>query len=88
MICAYVLKLYIFDFQITLGGYDLKSLNVHWLRSNIGVVSQEPILFSGSIAKNIEYGSHGVTFQNIVTAAKMANAHGFISQLPKVSTVY
>lgn len=68
---------------ITAGGFDLKSLNVHWLRSKIGLVSQEPVLFSGSIAKNIEYGYQGITFQNIVAAAKMANAHDFISKLPK-----
>ncbi|XP_035220958.1 ATP-dependent translocase ABCB1-like [Stegodyphus dumicola] len=70
--------------SITLGGHDLRCLNVNWLRSKIGVVSQEPILFSGTIATNIEYGHQGVTFPDIVAAAKMANAHDFIIQLPKV----
>ncbi|GBN35962.1 Multidrug resistance protein 1 [Araneus ventricosus] len=68
--------------SITLGDYDLKALNISWLRSKIGIVSQEPVLFSGSIAKNIEYGHENVTFPDIVAAAKMANAHDFISKLP------
>lgn len=70
--------------QVTLGDYDLKSLNVHWLRSKIGIVSQEPVLFNGTIAKNIEYGYENVMFSDIVAAAKMANAHEFINQLPQV----
>ncbi|GBL74148.1 Multidrug resistance protein 1 [Araneus ventricosus] len=69
--------------HVTLGDYDLKTLNVSWLRSKIGIVSQEPILFSGSIAKNIEYGHENVTFSDIVAAAKMANAHDFITKLPQ-----
>ncbi|GIY25675.1 ATP-dependent translocase ABCB1 [Caerostris darwini] len=69
--------------HVTLGDYDLKTLNVHWLRSKIGVVSQEPVLFSGSIAKNIEFGNANVTFPDIVAAAKMANAHDFIIKLPQ-----
>ncbi|GIY01535.1 ATP-dependent translocase ABCB1 [Caerostris extrusa] len=69
--------------NVTLGDYDLKTLNVHWLRSKIGVVSQEPVLFSGSIAKNIEFGNANVTFPDIVAAAKMANAHDFIIKLPQ-----
>ncbi|GFQ83988.1 ATP-dependent translocase ABCB1 [Trichonephila clavata] len=68
---------------VTLGDYDLKTLNVHWLRSKIGIVSQEPVLFSGSIAKNIEYGYENVTFPDVVAAAKMANAHDFIIKLPQ-----
>lgn len=69
--------------KIKLGGYDLNTLNVHWLRSSVGVVSQEPILFSTSIAQNILFGRDGVTFSDIVAAAKMANAHDFIMTLPK-----
>ncbi|CAL1269177.1 unnamed protein product [Larinioides sclopetarius] len=69
--------------NVNLGDYDLKTLNVKWLRSQIGIVSQEPILFSGNIAENIEYGHEGVSFPDIVAAAKMANAHGFITKLPQ-----
>ncbi|CAL1280382.1 unnamed protein product [Larinioides sclopetarius] len=69
--------------HVTLDDYDLKNLNVNWLRSKIGIVSQEPILFSGSIGKNIEYGHENVSFFDIMVAAKMANAHDFITKLPQ-----
>ena len=49
-----------------------------WLRSQIGLVSQEPVLFSGSIADNIAYGKPGATRGEVIEAAKMANAHDFI----------
>lgn len=66
-------------------GHDVKNLNVKWLRSNIGVVSQEPVLFDMTIAENIKFGAiHQVTDKEIENAAKMANAHDFILELPKV----
>ena len=68
--------------QITLDGRDIRSLNLKWLRSNIGVVSQEPVLFDTTIAENIRYGKEGATMEEIEAAAKNANAHNFISQLP------
>ena len=61
---------------------DVRYLNLKWLRSNIGVVSQEPVLFDTTIAENIGYGKEGATMEEIETAAKNANAHDFISQLP------
>ena len=61
---------------------DVRSLNLKWLRSNIGVVSQEPVLFDTTIADNIGYGKERATMEEIETAAKNANAHDFISQLP------
>ena len=64
------------------GGVDIRSLNLKWLRSNIGVVSQEPVLFDTTIAENIRYGKEGATMEEIEAAAKNANAHNFISQLP------
>lgn len=71
---------------ITLDGYDIRSLNPHWLRTHIGTVSQEPILFSCSIAENIAYGAANpsqVTAAEIHQAADMANANTFISNFPK-----
>eukprot|EP00325_Prymnesiales_sp_UTEX-LB-985_P007146 CAMPEP_0174697474 /NCGR_PEP_ID=MMETSP1094-20130205/3329_1 /TAXON_ID=156173 /ORGANISM="Chrysochromulina brevifilum, Strain UTEX LB 985" /LENGTH=219 /DNA_ID=CAMNT_0015894465 /DNA_START=81 /DNA_END=740 /DNA_ORIENTATION=- len=65
---------------VMLDGIDIKSLNVKWLRSQLGLVAQEPVLFSGSISDNIGYGKDGVTQEEIVEAAKMANAHTFITQ--------
>lgn len=70
--------------QILLDGRDLKSLNVAWLRSHIGIVSQEPILFTGSIEENIRFGKEDATDEEVQNAAKMANAHSFIMDLPEV----
>ena len=67
-----------------LDGQDIRSLNVRHLRRLIGVVNQEPVLFSSTIAENIAFGHEGVTRQEIEEAAKMANAHTFISQFPQV----
>lgn len=67
-----------------LDGNDIKSLDLSHLRSLIGVVNQEPVLFGTTIAENIAYGKEGATQHEIEQAAKMANAHDFISQLPKV----
>ena len=68
---------------VTLDGHDVKDLNIKWLRSQIGLVSQEPILFSGSIADNIACGLDGATQELIEAAAKLSNAHDFISEFPK-----
>ena len=65
-------------------GKDVKEYHLKWLREHIGVVSQEPVLFQTTIEENIRYGRDGVTMDEIVAAAKMANAHKFISDLPKV----
>ena len=68
---------------ITLDGVDLKELNVGWLRRNIGVVGQEPVLFDCSIRENICYAKKDATEEEIVTACKEANAFDFISRLPQ-----
>ena len=67
---------------VLLDGKDLRDLNLQWLRRNIGVVSQEPVLFGTTIAENIRYGREGVTQEEIEAAAKAANAHNFIMSLP------
>ncbi|XP_048060775.1 ATP-binding cassette sub-family B member 10, mitochondrial [Megalobrama amblycephala] len=71
---------------VTVDGHDIRDLNPYWLRSHIGTVSQEPVLFSCSIAENIAYGatdSSQVTVEEIYRAAKIANAHDFIQEFPK-----
>ncbi|XP_071802901.1 ATP-dependent translocase ABCB1-like isoform X2 [Asterias amurensis] len=68
---------------VKLDGVDLKDLNVKWLRQHTGTVSQEPILFACSIKDNIRYGRMDVTDEQIQAAAVEANAHDFISALPK-----
>jgi ATP-binding cassette subfamily B (MDR/TAP) protein 1 len=64
--------------SITLDGNDIRSLNVQWLRSQIGLVSQEPKLFALSIRENIAIGCPGATSEQIEEAARKANAHDFI----------
>jgi ATP-binding cassette subfamily B (MDR/TAP) protein 1 len=60
---------------------DIKSLNVRWLRSKLGLVGQEPVLFQGTVAQNIAYGkSTPATQQEIEKAARAANAHVFITE--------
>ncbi|CAH1394583.1 unnamed protein product [Nezara viridula] len=68
--------------QILIGGVDIKKLNVSWLRNQIGVVTQEPTLFDTSIEENIRYGKTTATLEEIIEAAKISNAHGFIEKLP------
>ncbi|RLN63905.1 hypothetical protein BBJ29_004795 [Phytophthora kernoviae] len=68
--------------SILLDGRDLRNLNIKWLRSQIGLVSQEPVLFATTIADNIAAGAN-FTREDIIAAAKLANAHSFILSLPK-----
>uniref|UniRef100_A0A8C2C8V3 ABC-type xenobiotic transporter n=1 Tax=Cyprinus carpio TaxID=7962 RepID=A0A8C2C8V3_CYPCA len=72
--------------NVMLDDNDAKQLNIHWLRSQIGIVSQEPVLFDCSLAENIAYGdnSRKVSQQEIEEAAKAANIHSFIEGLPQV----
>ncbi|XP_012084217.2 ABC transporter B family member 21 isoform X1 [Jatropha curcas] len=68
--------------QITLDGIEIQKLKIKWLRQQIGLVSQEPVLFSDNIRANIAYGKEGnATEAEIMAAAKLANAHNFISGL-------
>ena len=68
---------------ITVDGKPIADFNVKWLRSRIGLVSQEPTLFAGTVAENITISKPAATQEEIVAAAKEANAHDFISQLPE-----
>lgn len=69
---------------ISFDGMDIKKLRVKWLRQQMGLVSQEPVLFNDTIRANIAYGKEGdVTEEEIVAAAEIANAHHFVSGLPQ-----
>ena len=69
---------------ISLDGVEIKSLKVNWLRDQMGLVGQEPVLFNDTIRANIAYGKHGeVTEEELIKVAKAANAHEFISSLPQ-----
>uniref|UniRef100_A0A8C7B913 ATP-binding cassette sub-family B member 5 n=2 Tax=Neovison vison TaxID=452646 RepID=A0A8C7B913_NEOVI len=71
--------------QVLFDGVDVKELNVQWLRSQIAIVSQEPVLFNCSIADNIAYGDNSrvVPLEEIKEVAKAANIHSFIEGLPE-----
>lgn len=85
-LAALLLRLYDPDQgTITLDGQNIKLLNPTWLRSQIGTVTQEPVLFSSTIRDNIAYGAQNpseVSQEDIEHAAKEANAHDFIMSFP------
>lgn len=68
-------------------GVDTKKLNLAWLRSQLGLVSQEPTLFDCTITENIQYGDNSrvVSQEEVEEAAKNANIHNFILDLPEVN---
>ena len=68
--------------SIELDGVDLKDFNVQFLRGQLGLVGQEPVLFDTTIAENIRFGLKDATQQQIESAAKQANAHSFITSFP------
>ncbi|XP_028662184.2 bile salt export pump-like [Erpetoichthys calabaricus] len=69
--------------MVTLDGHDIRGLNIQWLRSLIGIVEQEPVLFATTIAENIRYGREDATMEDIMQASKEANAYNFIMDLPQ-----
>lgn len=68
--------------DISLDGHKIKKLHLKWLRSQMGLVNQEPILFATTIKENILFGKEGTTMEEVEKAAKAANAHDFIIKLP------
>jgi len=68
---------------IRLDGRHLRDLDAKWLRSQIGTVAQEPVLFSTSVASNIRYGRPEASDEEVKAAAVAANAHDFITELPE-----
>lgn len=78
--------------NIFLDGKSIKELNLHWLRTNVRLVQQEPVLFMGSVYQNVRYGLIGTKWEKareeeqrmlVVEACKLANAHDFVSELPQ-----
>ena len=68
--------------QILIDGVDIKDVTLNSLRRQIGIVPQETIMFSGTIAGNIAFGQNEFDMEAVEEAAKVANAHDFISQMP------
>ena len=70
------------DGEIKIDGYDVRDIKVKSLRRHIGMVLQNPILFSGTIRENILYGNPSASDEEVVEASKAANAYDFIASLP------
>ena len=68
--------------RITIDGQDVRTLTLKSLRSQIGMVQQDVYLFCGTIKENIAYGKPGASMEEIIAAAKRANIHDFIEELP------
>ncbi|KAI5443169.1 ABC transporter B family member 15 [Lathyrus oleraceus] len=69
--------------EILFDGVAIHKLQLKWVRSQMGLVSQEPALFATSIKENILFGREDATYEDVVDAAKASNAHNFISMLPQ-----
>ncbi|KAE8679576.1 ABC transporter B family member 12 [Hibiscus syriacus] len=69
--------------EVLIDGINLKEFQLRWIRGKIGLVSQEPVLFTSSIRDNIVYGKEGATTEEIRAAAELANASKFIDKLPQ-----
>lgn len=82
-LCSLIPRFYdITDGEIWLDGYNIKDIRLQSLRKNIGVVYQDVYLFAGTVADNIRYGKLDATDDEVINAAKQANAHEFIMSLP------
>ena len=82
-LCSLIPRFYeVSEGEILLDGKNIQEVTLRSLRRNIGLVQQDVYLFSGTVAENIRYGKPGATDEEIVEAAKKANAHAFIMELP------
>ncbi len=82
-ICSLLPRFYdILSGSITIGGQDIRHVTLNSLRNSIGVVQQDVYLFGGTVRENIAYGKPDASFAEIVEAAKKANIHDFIMELP------
>ena len=74
--------------SILIDGINVKDIRLRSLRENIGVVQQDVFLFSGTISENIRYGNINASQEDVIKAAKLANAHEFILKLPNGYDTY
>ena len=87
--CSLIPRFYeVSEGRILLDGTDIRDLTLQSLRKNIGIVQQDVYLFAGTVADNIRYGKLDATMEEIVEAAKNANAHEFIMELPNGYETY
>jgi len=82
-LCSLIPRFYdVTEGTVTIDGLDIRGITMKSLRDHVGVVQQDVYLFSGTVSENIAYGKPGATREEIVEAAKNANAHDFIESLP------
>jgi ATP-binding cassette subfamily B protein len=83
-LCSLIPRFYeIHSGEVKLDGHDIRKIRLQSLRRNIGIVQQDVYLFSGTVAENIRYGNLKAAQEDIIDAAKKANAHDFIMSLPQ-----
>ena len=81
-LCSLIPRFYdVTNGRVTVDGLDVRDVTQRSLRENIGMVQQEVYLFSGTVLDNILYGRPGATREEAIEAARMADAHGFITEL-------
>ncbi|XP_073295866.1 ABC transporter B family member 19-like isoform X1 [Primulina huaijiensis] len=87
LLCAIPIQILMYSINssgfITVDGYDLRTLQLKWLRNQIGMVGQEPVLFAATIFENVMMGKENATKKEVIAACMAANAHNFISGLPQ-----
>ena len=82
-LCSLIPRFYeVTEGEVLLDGVNVKNIKLHSLRQNVGVVQQDVYLFAGTVYENIRYGKPEATREEIIEAAKKANAHDFIMALP------
>ena len=82
-LCSLIPRFYdVTDGSIKIDGKDIRDIKLKSLRDHIGIVQQDVYLFAGTVLENISYGKPGSTREEIIEAAKLANAHDFIMELP------
>ena len=82
-LCSLIPRFYdVTDGSISIDGKDIRDVTIRSLRKNIGIVQQDVYLFAGTVYENISYGDPKATKEDIIAAAKSANAHDFIMELP------
>ena len=83
-LCSLIPRFYeVSQGSICIDGKDIRDVTIKSLRDNIGIVQQDVYLFAGTVLENIQYGKPGATKEEVIEAAKLANAHDFIMGLPK-----
>lgn len=82
-LCSLIPRFYdVTDGEVLLDGINVRDIDLQSLRNNIGIVQQDVYLFAGTVMENIRYGNPAASDEEIITAAKHANAHDFIMSLP------